>query len=268
MKILILLAISVLFPIVVFCQGSNSDSNFQKGKKAFRAKEYQKALAYLSISISEYPNAQAYYYRSLTYDNLGDSCNSCRDLKMISSINIEEYRKLYNQKCSYFVITDNVPDPIKLKYNEVSKLKIVQYKCNSDTLLLGIIGEEPTTKEIEINLFEIKHINGDYKESSLVDEDQPVYPGGDYERMKFIQNNIRYPVLARDNGIQGTVYTTFMLNETGQISNVKIRRGIGGGCDEEAIRVIYLMPKWKPASQKGRPISVGFNMTIKFTLSK
>lgn len=72
--------------------------------------------------------------------------------------------------------------------------------------------------------------------------------------------------MARESGIQGIVYITFVVERDGSITDVRILRPIGGGCDEEAIRVIKAMPKWTPGKQRGRPVRVQFNMPIRFTL--
>lgn len=97
-------------------------------------------------------------------------------------------------------------------------------------------------------------------------EAMPQFPGGDMARMKFLQENIKYPQMARESGIQGTVYVTFVVEPNGSVSDVRVLRGIGGGCDEEAIRVIKQMPSWEPGMQRGKPVRVQFNMPIKFTL--
>ncbi len=98
-------------------------------------------------------------------------------------------------------------------------------------------------------------------------ENAPAFPGGDNARMKFLQDNIKYPAMARESGIQGTVYVTFVVERSGAVTDVKILRGIGGGCDEEAVRVVKNMPKWEPGKQRGKPVRVQFNMPIKFTLA-
>ena len=98
-------------------------------------------------------------------------------------------------------------------------------------------------------------------------EDQPNFPGGDEARMIYLKDNIKYPQMARESGIQGTVYITFVVERNGSVTDVKVLRGIGGGCDEEAIRVIENMPKWNPGKQRGKPVRVQFNMPIKFTLA-
>lgn len=98
-------------------------------------------------------------------------------------------------------------------------------------------------------------------------EENPDFPGGEEARMKYLQENIKYPQMARESGIQGTVYATFVVEPDGRITNVGILRGIGGGCDEEAIRVIKNMPRWKPGKQRSKAVRVQFNMPIRFVLA-
>ena len=97
-------------------------------------------------------------------------------------------------------------------------------------------------------------------------ESMPEFPGGMGELMKFLAKNIKYPPLAKESGIQGRVFINFVVEPTGAISNVKILRGIGGGCDEEAVRVVESMPKWKPGKQRGKNVRVSYNLPVKFTL--
>jgi protein TonB len=100
----------------------------------------------------------------------------------------------------------------------------------------------------------------------LIVEEMPLYPGGDTERLRFLADNIQYPLQATENGIQGTVYFQFIIDSKGNITDVKILRGIGGGCDEEALRVIKMMPQWKPGRQNGRTVRVLYNMPVSFRL--
>lgn len=98
-------------------------------------------------------------------------------------------------------------------------------------------------------------------------EDQPGFPGGDEARMRFLQENLKYPTMAREAGIQGTVFVTFVVERDGSVTDVRVLRGIGGGLDEEAVRVVRMMPKWNPGRQRGQPVRVQFNMPIRFVLN-
>jgi periplasmic protein TonB len=97
-------------------------------------------------------------------------------------------------------------------------------------------------------------------------EEQPEFPGGEAEMQKFIVKNIIYPALAKEAYITGKVYVEFTVDKDGSITNVVCKKGIGGGCDEEAVRVIKLMPKWKPGKQSGRPIRTKFILPIRFDM--
>jgi len=97
-------------------------------------------------------------------------------------------------------------------------------------------------------------------------EEMPSFPGGEAERNKFLAENIVYPQQATENGIQGTVYVSFVVDSKGNVTDVKVLRGIGGGCDEEALRVVKMMPQWHPGKQNGKLVRVLFNMPIYFKL--
>ncbi|OQX78524.1 MAG: energy transducer TonB [Bacteroidetes bacterium 4484_249] len=98
-------------------------------------------------------------------------------------------------------------------------------------------------------------------------ESMPAFPGGDAARIKYLNSNIKYPQMARESGIQGRVFVTFVVEKDGRVTDVRVLRGIGGGCDEEAIRVIKNMPNWNPGKQRGKSVRVQFNMPILFKLN-
>ncbi|MNY27809.1 transport protein TonB [compost metagenome] len=83
---------------------------------------------------------------------------------------------------------------------------------------------------------------------------------------KFIGKTLRYPPMARENGVQGRVTVSFVVEKDGSITDVQVLRGIGSGCDEEAVRVVKAMPKWKAGKQNGKAVRVHFNLPIMFRL--
>lgn len=97
-------------------------------------------------------------------------------------------------------------------------------------------------------------------------EEMPSFPGGENKLFEYLRNNIKYPPVARENGITGRVYVTFIVDREGKIRDAKVLRGIGAGCDEEAVRVVRSMPDWKVGKQNGRPVQVQYNLPINFTL--
>ncbi len=110
-------------------------------------------------------------------------------------------------------------------------------------------------------------------------EEMPHFPGCENIRKKekrdkcaqdkmlqFIYKNIKYPNIAKENGVEGTVVISFVVEKDGSITDVRIVREIGGGCGKEAMRVVKMMPKWVPGKQRGRPVRVQFNLPVKFKL--
>ena len=100
----------------------------------------------------------------------------------------------------------------------------------------------------------------------LIVEEPPTFPGGEAALYKWLGENLKYPEEAKELGIQGRVFVAFVVEPDGSTSNVVVKRGIGGGCDEEAIRIVKAMPKRAAGKQRGQPVRVQFNLPIKFTL--
>lgn len=94
----------------------------------------------------------------------------------------------------------------------------------------------------------------------------PVFPGGEDELYKFLQENIKYPQLAKETNISGTVYIYFVIETDGSVSDVRLVKGIRGGCDEEALRVVKMMPKWSPGRLDGKAVRVSYALPIVFSL--
>ncbi|NND78225.1 MAG: energy transducer TonB [Flavobacteriales bacterium] len=110
----------------------------------------------------------------------------------------------------------------------------------------------------------------DQKEESVFTtvEQMPEFPGGMDALMKYLGENIKYPEIARESGKQGVVYVSFVVRKDGNITDSKVLRGIGNGCDREALRVVSKMPNWKPGMQKGKAVSVQYTLPIKFAITK
>jgi TonB family protein len=100
----------------------------------------------------------------------------------------------------------------------------------------------------------------------MVVEQMPEFPGGEEALYKFLAENITYPQAAKESGIQGRVFVTFVVERDGSVIDIRVLRGIGGGCDEEAIRIVKAMPKWIPGKQRGKPVRVQYNLPVKFSL--
>ncbi|MBK7937479.1 MAG: TonB family protein [Lewinellaceae bacterium] len=103
-------------------------------------------------------------------------------------------------------------------------------------------------------------------EEHLFVQKPPAFPGGEKDLLKYLAENIKYPPLARENNIQGTVAISFVIGKSGQVSDVQLVKDIGGGCGKEAMRVVQTMPKWIPGENNGIPVKVRFTLPVRFRL--
>ena len=105
------------------------------------------------------------------------------------------------------------------------------------------------------------------EEFFMVVENMPEFPGGDAGLMKYIQNNVKYPPIAKEYNITGKVYVSFIVDKSGSVTDVKIVRGVDKSLDAEAVRVVKSLPKYKPGKQRGKAVRVMFTIPINFTLN-
>ena len=147
------------------------------------------------------------------------------------------------------------------------------------TTQLEIVQDDVEVEDIEINAeVEQNEVIEEYVAPEVVEDDvveqeifkiveeMPSFPGGEAKLMEFVGKNIKYPQIARETGIQGRVFVNFVVEPDGSVSNVSVLRGIGGGCDEEAMRVVKSMPKWKPGKQRGKAVRVQYMLPVNFRL--
>ncbi len=103
-------------------------------------------------------------------------------------------------------------------------------------------------------------------DTSISFDKMPLFPGGEPALAKYLRDSMNYPKEALDSGINGTVFVQFVIAADGSISDVKVMKGIGWGCDEEAIRLVEGMPDWSPAIINGIPSKCHFNLPVRFQI--
>ncbi len=181
-------------------------------------------------------------------------------------------------------------DPSLLRQTEVVEEEMVEITKQEEqkpqpvempkqTTQLEIVQDDVEVEDIEINAemdqnevieeyvpVEVEEEEVQEQEIFQIVEEMPAYPGGDQRLMEYVAKNIKYPQIARETGIQGRVFVGFVVEPDGSVSNVKVLRGIGGGCDEEAMRVVKSMPKWKPGKQRGKAVRVSYMLPVNFKL--
>lgn len=142
---------------------------------------------------------------------------------------------------------------------------VTQEQVMQSTAAVGAVNFDKGTDDVTVAPA-VTTIAEETQEPFIIVEEMPEFPGGTDEMMKFLGNNIRYPVIAQENGVTGMVILSFVVSKTGQISDIQVVRGIGSGCDEEAVRVVRKMPAWKPGKQGGAAVPVKFTLPVRFAL--
>lgn len=151
---------------------------------------------------------------------------------------------------------------------QVTQIQVVEddVEVEDDIDINAEVDQDEVIEEYEYEAPEIEEEEIVEAEVFIVVEEMPEFPGGAAKMMEYIQSNMKYPMMARESDIQGRVFVNFVVEPDGSISNVNVMRGIGGGCDEEAVRVVKSMPKWKPGKQRGSSVRVSFTVPIIFKL--
>ncbi|MFO7827971.1 MAG: energy transducer TonB [Bacteroidales bacterium] len=135
-----------------------------------------------------------------------------------------------------------------------------------DELILDDTEADQNT-EVEISDFEEEEEEVNEQEVFFVVEDMPTFQGQSSDAFRtYIQQNLRYPTIAQENGISGRVYVQFDISPEGNVTNVNVVRGVDPSLDKEAVRVVKSSPKWNPGKQRGRPVRVRFTFPIVFQL--
>lgn len=146
--------------------------------------------------------------------------------------------------------------------------------------VLNVVEDNVETESIEVNTEDDKEaevviaapVEAPVEEEEeevvfMVVESMPEFPGGQQALFKFLSENVKYPVIAQENGIQGKVICQFTVNKDGSIVDVQVVRSGGDpSLDKEAVRVIKTMPKWKPGKQRGKPVRVKYTVPVNFKL--
>lgn len=179
-----------------------------------------------------------------------------------------------------------------------SKANAVVYAADGLYGIMDTLGQlvtEPLYQRVEAGIkdtLNVKRVNQWYKRSNgdetpaeLADlvfstaEEMPRFPGcqegtdkaelktcSETKMLQFIYGNIKYPVEARKNGVEGTVYVSFLITKEGQVTDIQIVRNVGAGTGEEAARIVRLMPQWVPGRVEGVPVTCKFNLPVKYRL--
>lgn len=165
------------------------------------------------------------------------------------------------------ITEQKIKPPPPAPVQQVVKINIVEDDVEvDDNIDIDVEADQNTEVQEYIAPVREEEESAEEAQIFMVVESMPEYPGGEPALYKYLAENIKYPQMAKESGIQGRVFVTFVVERNGSVTDVRVLRGIGGGCDEEAIRVVNNMPKWTPGKQRGKSVRVQYNLPVKFTL--
>lgn len=246
-----------------------------KGIAYLKKNDIQKAENAFLHSIDEYPTKEAYYDLAQLYKKTNKKCEYCKNIELSSrygykdsiggfvsdcvtkeksiyendsSLNIEKSTYLYTDNCNHtkdriYVFRKNG----NIKYS----FFLEKWDGQSDTKMLDSFPDPNNNKNIVyISLEEI-----------------PQYKGGESARMEFLQNNLVYPQISREENKQGIVMITFIIDENGNVTNPYVSYSVDKNLDNEALRVVKLMPRWIPGKVNGVNVKVRFVLPLHFRLT-
>ena len=171
-----------------------------------------------------------------------------------NSKNLISYLKLINFLAIFIIITSCSWGGSESESNEDETVKSESIADESENLS-------------NIDEMEAKTVDIITEEEVFATEEQmPEYPGGEEALIKYLRENLKYPEKAREQQLQGKVILSFHIQKDGKVDNIEVLNGIGGGCDEEAVRVVSEMPNWSPGYEKGNPVIVKYTLPISFVL--
>ncbi len=148
---------------------------------------------------------------------------------------------------------EQLPDELKVVEDDKKVAKIELVSADEKKPIPPPVNTGAQEEEAEDEIF-------------ITAEEPCEFPGGTKALYQFISDNMKYPEIALDNGVQGKVYVSFVVEKDGKATNVKILRGVDPALDKEAMRVIKMLPKFKPARQQGRPVRMSFRLPVVFKI--
>jgi protein TonB len=166
------------------------------------------------------------------------------------------------------IATDQTPPPPPEPQQQTQEvvLNIVENNIQVNTDLDFSVDFDETESIVDVADEEVAIVEeeSDQEPPMMFTEEMPEYPGGDEALLAFLQREIQYPEVARNNGITGTVLIEFVVEKDGRVSNAKVKVPLFPECDKEAVRGVMAMPKWKPGKNMGKPVRCFFQVPVTF----
>ncbi len=269
-----------LVALQCFSQNNEAIILYDKGVEAFNRNDLQAAESFFTRSAKLEPHKDTYYNLAMVKDKLKDSCGYCVCLRKAGSYGDTEAKALYDDECEttdtvFYKRNNGKDEAFFYTVNTTRCSSVKSYRLYKKNTINGTIEACCIVRDNDVVFQDNEEFSPDFEIDRVPSEnisfhnveEMPSFPGGETARIKYLRDNIIYPMSARLKGIEGVVLVSFIVNKSGEISDVELLHGIGGGCDELALKIVNKMPKWNPGRICGKPVRVEFKMPIKFTLN-
>ena len=175
---------------------------------------------------------------------------------------VAEETVMNSEKFTAYEMEDDAPEQVTKTQDEVAQSDVAIGAIDYDQ------GSDEAEHVLKVNEKVVDEVPPAVEETKIFEvvEQMPSFPGGDAALMQFLSKNIKYPVVAEENGIQGRVIATFVVERDGSITDVKVVKSVDPSLDKEAIRVLKSMPKWIPGKQNGSAVRVKYTVPVTFRL--
>ncbi len=211
--------------------------------------------------------AQAEHETEVTLEQIEEEAEEQEEEEVVYDVEeleqlVAEETVMNSEKFTAYEMEDDAPDQVTKTQDEIAQSDVavgaVDYDKGSDEA-------EHVLKVTDKVVDEVPPVREETKVWDVV-EQMPSFKGGDQALMEYLHKSIRYPAIAEENGIQGRVVCTFVVERDGSITDIKVVRSVDPSLDKEAVRVLKVMPKWIPGKQNGSAVRVKFTLPVTFKL--
>ena len=222
----------------------------------------------VNVASEAIARAQAEHETEVTLEQIEEEMEEEQDEEEIV-YELEELEQLVaeetvmnSEKFTAYEMEDDAPDQVTKTQDEVAQSDVAIGAIDYDQ------GSDEAEHVLKVNEKVVDEVPPAVEETKVFDvvEQMPQYKGGDAALMDYLNKSIKYPVIAEENGIQGRVVCTFVVERDGSITDVKVVRSVDPSLDKEAVRVLKAMPKWIPGKQNGSAVRVKFTLPVTFKL--
>ena len=221
----------------------------------------------VNVASEAIARAQAEHETEVTLEQIEEEVEEQEEEEIVYELEeleqlVAEETVMNSEKFTAYEMEDDAPEQVTKTQDEVAQSDVAIGAIDYDQ------GSDEAEHVLKVNEKVVDEIPPAVEETKVFDvvEQMPQYKGGDQALMDYLNKSIKYPVIAEENGIQGRVVCTFVVERDGSITDVKVVRSVDPSLDKEAVRVLKAMPKWIPGKQNGSAVRVKFTLPVTFKL--